>query len=228
MSYLSRHWRQYHSPNESSLVPVISRPSRRFVPASERYPVALQKNRQESRQRRQAELLALQERTRLSRTEPPPQNHGARLCPNGQQIRTSPIKKVVLSSRGRSSPVPAIRPRVQNQQASNSPPPALEFIPYLRTAEVFNLDPLEPADTPPPGTHSGYNTPSGCEHFSVLMWRVMSSQSELSLKKVMLPFSSSGPPPPVSSHRDPLLQPEMLRSSQRQQEILRGLAQLRQ
>ncbi|KAK5600023.1 hypothetical protein CRENBAI_011003 [Crenichthys baileyi] len=178
------------------------RPSRRFVPASERYPVALQKNRQESRQRRQAELLALQERTHLSRTEPPPQNHGARLCPNGQQIRTSPIKKVesghtdnhtgISTDRGRSPPVPAIRPRVQSQQASNSPPPALEFIPYLRTAEVFSLDPLEPADTPPPGTHSG------------------------------------PPPPPVPSHRDPLLHPEMLRSSQRQQEILRGLAQLRQ
>ncbi|MEQ2303902.1 hypothetical protein AMECASPLE_021494 [Ameca splendens] len=97
----------------------------------------------------------------------------------------------ISTDRGRSSPVPAIRPRVQSQQASNSPPPALEFIPYLRTAEVFNLDPLEPADTLPPGTHSG-------------------------------------PPPPVSSHRDPLLHPEMLRSSQRQQEILRGLAQLRQ
>uniref|UniRef100_A0A096M881 Coiled-coil domain containing 66 n=1 Tax=Poecilia formosa TaxID=48698 RepID=A0A096M881_POEFO len=36
------------------------RPSRRFVPASERYPVALQRDRQESRLRRQAELLALQ------------------------------------------------------------------------------------------------------------------------------------------------------------------------
>uniref|UniRef100_A0A096MHJ9 Coiled-coil domain containing 66 n=1 Tax=Poecilia formosa TaxID=48698 RepID=A0A096MHJ9_POEFO len=44
------------------------RPSRRFVPASERYPVALQRDRQESRLRRQAELLALQ-KTRPSRTE---------------------------------------------------------------------------------------------------------------------------------------------------------------
>uniref|UniRef100_A0A672GLM0 CCDC66 domain-containing protein n=1 Tax=Salarias fasciatus TaxID=181472 RepID=A0A672GLM0_SALFA len=46
------------------------RPSRRFVPASERYPVTLQKNRQESRLKRQAELLALQERS-SSRDRPP-------------------------------------------------------------------------------------------------------------------------------------------------------------
>ncbi|KAI4792661.1 hypothetical protein KUCAC02_033235 [Chaenocephalus aceratus] len=54
------------------------RPSRQFVPASERYPAALQRNRQESRQRRQAELLALQERTCL----------------------TSPTRKVESVSRG--------------------------------------------------------------------------------------------------------------------------------
>ncbi|KAJ4940570.1 hypothetical protein JOQ06_026867 [Pogonophryne albipinna] len=53
-------------------------PSRQFVPASERYPAALQRNRQESRQRRQAELLALQERTCL----------------------TSPTRKVESVSRG--------------------------------------------------------------------------------------------------------------------------------
>ncbi|KAM4741658.1 coiled-coil domain-containing protein 66 isoform 2-T2 [Anableps anableps] len=179
------------------------RPSRRFVPASERYPVALQRDRQESRLRRQAELLALQERTRLSRTEPPPHRQEAGLCPDGQQVRASAVKKVesgvkghnmaVTADRGRSPPISAITP----QQASSSPPPALEFIPYLRTAEVFSLDPQEPADTPPPRTHAG-------------------SPPETSAS------------PPVSSHRDPLLHPEMLRNSQRQQEILRGLAQLRQ
>lgn len=69
----------------------------------------------------------------------------------------------VTSSRGRSPPVPAVRHRVQGQQAPSSstppPPPAqppgLEFIPYVRTDEVFNLDPLEPAHTPPPRTHTG-------------------------------------------------------------------------
>lgn len=71
-----------------------SRPSRRFVPASERYPAALQRNRQESRLKRQAELLALQEKTRLPRTDPPPQNQEPRLCSNPTQTRSSPTRRV--------------------------------------------------------------------------------------------------------------------------------------
>ncbi|KAG8007531.1 Coiled-coil domain-containing protein 66 [Nibea albiflora] len=210
------------------------RPSRQFVPASERYPASLQRNRQESRMKRQAELLALQEKACLSRTNPapPPPHHPQepRLCSNPTQTRTSPNRKVVcfliadfktslcssalrnVSSladgyRGCSPPVPAVRHRVQGQQAPSSstppPPPAhppgLEFIPYVRTDEVFNLDPLEPADTPPPRTHTD-----------------------------VPPQSSASPPAP--SHRDPLLHPELLRNTHthRQQEILRGLAQLRQ
>ncbi|XP_038553267.1 coiled-coil domain-containing protein 66 isoform X2 [Micropterus salmoides] len=190
------------------------RPSRRYVPASERYPAPLQRDRQESRLKRQAELLALQERTGLSRTDPPPpppQHQEPPQLSNPTQTRTSPTRKVesisrghsssaaVNTERGRSPPVPAVRHRVQGQQAppptSPPPPPVLEFIPYVRTDEVFNLDPLEPADTPPPHTHT--EAP---------------------------PQSSASPP----SHRDPLLHPELLRNTHRQQEILRGLAQLRQ
>ncbi|XP_040889092.1 coiled-coil domain-containing protein 66 isoform X2 [Toxotes jaculatrix] len=178
------------------------RPSRQFVPASERYPAALQRNRQESRLKRQAELLALQERTCLSRTGPPPPsqqstspNRKVETVSKGQSMST-----VINSERGRSPPIPAVRHRVQCQQASTSLPPlALEFIPYVRTDEVFNLDPLEPADTPPPDAHT--EAP---------------------------PQRSASPPAP--SHRDPLLHPELLRKTHthRQQEILRGLAQLRQ
>ncbi|XP_051271659.1 coiled-coil domain-containing protein 66 isoform X2 [Dicentrarchus labrax] len=198
------------------------RPSRQFVPASERYPASLQRNRQESRMKRQAELLALQEKACLSKTNPPPQNQEPRLCSNPTQTRTSPTRKIggllvesvsrghnvsaaVSTERGRSPPVPAVRHRVQSQQAPPSstppppPPPVLEFIPYLRTDEVFKLDPLEPADTPPPHTHTE------------------------------APPQSSGSPP-APSHRDRLLHPELLRNTHthRQQEILRGLAQLRQ
>ncbi|XP_008299505.1 LOW QUALITY PROTEIN: coiled-coil domain-containing protein 66 [Stegastes partitus] len=172
------------------------RPNRRFVPASERYPVALQRNRQESRLKRQAELLALQERTCLSRTDPPIQNQEPCPCPNPTQSRTSPTRKVENGSRGQSSstamntergrspPVPTVRHRVPSRQAS-TPPPVLEFVPYVRTDEVFNMDPLEPADTPPPPAHT------------------------------------AAPAPP---QRDLLLHPH----THRQQEILRGLAQLRQ
>ncbi|KAM4587917.1 coiled-coil domain-containing protein 66 isoform 2-T2 [Odontesthes bonariensis] len=187
------------------------RPRRRFIPASERYPAALQKDRQESRLKRQAKLIALQERTCLSRTDPPPAQHQEpRLCPSSQQSRTNPRKvetgckghhnsTAISADRGRSPPVPAVKCRVQSQQASTSPPPVLEFVPYVRTNEVFNLDPLESANTPPPQTQSGAPPQS-------------------------LAF------PPAPSHRDPLLHPELLRNAQtqRQQEILRGLAQLRQ
>ncbi|XP_030585141.1 coiled-coil domain-containing protein 66 isoform X2 [Archocentrus centrarchus] len=185
------------------------RPSRRFVPASERYPAALQRNRQESRLRRQAELLALQERTCLPRTDPPPPPQELRLCPNTTQTRTSPPRKVESSSRGhgdstgfnnergRSPPVPAVRHGAQSRHASSPPPLVSGFVPYIRTDEVFHLNPLEPVDSPPPVTHSG-----------------------------------APPQRPVSppSHRDPLLHPELLRNTRahRQQEILRGLAQLRQ
>lgn len=185
------------------------RPSRRFVPASERYPAALQRNRQESRLRRQAELLALQERTCLPRTDPPPPPQELHLCPNTTQTRTSPPRKVESSSRGhddstsfnnergRSPPVPAVRHGAQSRHASSPPPLVSEFVPYIRTDEVFHLNPLEPVDTPPPVTRSG---------------------------------APPQRPASLPSHRDPLLHPELLHNTRahRQQEILRGLARLRQ
>ncbi|XP_028303767.1 coiled-coil domain-containing protein 66 isoform X2 [Gouania willdenowi] len=142
----------------------MQRPSRRFVPASERYPITLQKNRQQSRQRRQAELLALQGRSCLSRAElhPPPQDSS----PSSSKVEAGSTG-LKTSNRGRSALV-----------ATGGHTPALGFVPYLRTDEVFNLDPLEPAETPPPPPQSGA--------------------------------------PPSSPH------------THRQQEILRGLAQLRQ
>ncbi|XP_029357859.1 coiled-coil domain-containing protein 66 isoform X2 [Echeneis naucrates] len=183
------------------------RPSRRFVPASERYPAALQRNRQESRLKRQAELLALQERTCQSRTDPPapppepPAAHTQTRTGTSTKVesvfRGQNISAAANSERGHSPLVPAVRHGVQSQQRCAPLPPALDFVPYVRTDEVFNLDPSEPADTPPPRTFTA-------------------------------PQSSASPP--ASSQRDFLLHPELLRKTHthRQQEILRGLAQLRQ
>lgn len=93
-------------PVTISSEPCSSRPSRQFVPASARYPASLQRNRQESRLKRQAELLALQERTCVSRTNPPlppapppplsppQQPQEPRLCSNPTQTRSSPSRKV--------------------------------------------------------------------------------------------------------------------------------------
>ncbi|KAM9364898.1 coiled-coil domain-containing protein 66 [Pholidichthys leucotaenia] len=177
------------------------RPSRRFVPASERYPADLQRHRLESRLKRQTKLLALQERTHVSRTAPPPPSpEEHHLCSRTSPSRTgenvSTPHRDSNTDRGRAPPVPTVRHRVQNQQTSSTPPSlALEFVPYLRTAEVVKLDPLEPTDPPQLQPHSAP------------------------------PQSSSASPP---SHRDTLLHPELLRNSHRQKEILRGLAQLRQ
>ena len=75
-----------------------SRPSRQFIPASARYPASLQRNRQESRMKRQAELLTLQERTCVPRANPPPPllppSLPPNLCSNPTQTRTSPTRKV--------------------------------------------------------------------------------------------------------------------------------------
>ncbi|XP_054639963.1 coiled-coil domain-containing protein 66 isoform X2 [Dunckerocampus dactyliophorus] len=67
------------------------RPSRRFVPASERYPVTLQRSRQESRLKRQEELLTLQDRNCLSRSGAPPPHQDAQLSSKATQSRTSKV-----------------------------------------------------------------------------------------------------------------------------------------
>ncbi|XP_061796845.2 coiled-coil domain-containing protein 66 isoform X1 [Nerophis lumbriciformis] len=155
------------------------RPSQPFVPASERYPVPLQRSRQESRLRRQEELLTQQERNCLSRNgppaPPPPHHQGAHPSSKASQSKSSKaqsnsriVSAASSTEKGRSSPA---TPHTQ--------PPVLDFIPYVRTDEVINPD---PADAHAPHT---------------------------------------GPPPSDASHGDH-------RKTQRQQEILRGLAQLRQ
>lgn len=74
-----------------------SRPSQQFVPASERYTASVQKNRQERRLKRQAELLALQGRSCPSRTSCTPYQE-PQPCPTTRQSRTSPTRKVTDES----------------------------------------------------------------------------------------------------------------------------------
>ncbi|XP_056886612.1 coiled-coil domain-containing protein 66 isoform X2 [Takifugu flavidus] len=179
------------------------RPSQQFVPASERYAASAQKNRQERRLKRQAELLALQGRSCPSRSgctpyqEPQP-------CPTSRQGRSSPTRKGDAASRehsstadahGTRSRAPAVPVGTHRHQSRQDPPPAtppvpgVGFIPYVRTHEVFNLDPLEPDDIPPPR-----------------------AQAEAT---------------PAPSHRDPPLLPELIHGAHNHQETLRSLAQLR-
>ncbi|KAK3536574.1 hypothetical protein QTP86_013769 [Hemibagrus guttatus] len=190
------------------------RPGKAFVPASERYPAALQKHRQENRMRRQMELMTLVERNTLSRTQqaiPPQSGNPSR----NQRHLNSAHKKDEDSHRVQSAsqrvpspPVPAVKHRLQLLPQSHAEEksenrgwlPSSDYVPYVRTDEVYHLDPLAPLSRP--ATHEG-------------------------AQKIHGDVSSSRQHTPLLQ-RDPLLHPELLKSTERQQAILKGLSELRQ
>ncbi|XP_058230277.1 coiled-coil domain-containing protein 66 isoform X2 [Hemibagrus wyckioides] len=191
------------------------RPGKAFVPASERYPAALQRHRQENRMRRQMELMTLVERNTLSRTAqqaiPPQSGNPSRM----QQHSNSAHKKDEDSHRVQSAsqrvpspPVPAVKHRLRLLPQSHAEeksenrgwPPSSDYVPYVRTDEVYHLDPLAPISRP--ATHEG-------------------------AQKIHADVNSSRQHTPLLQ-RDPLLHPELLKSTERQQAILKGLSELRQ
>ncbi|KAM6387357.1 coiled-coil domain-containing protein 66 isoform 5-T6 [Pluvialis apricaria] len=225
----------------------INKPGKRYIPASERYPKQLQKQREENKVRRQMELLQLVER-----------NTPGNLCPKrgGYSDRSpSPHEEINMKNKGHrvrkeeqlhknhlseersdSLPVPAVKNRLHQvqqkqihasnflvhnnnsrrekntktdtQQGSSPPvteagrPPSSQFIPYVRTNEVYCLDPDAPVTRP--STHDpqyrqfndSYQTPR----------QIFSSDHV----------------------RDPLLNPDVVKIRERQQAILKGLSELRQ
>ncbi|XP_014798703.1 PREDICTED: coiled-coil domain-containing protein 66 isoform X5 [Calidris pugnax] len=224
----------------------INKPGKRYIPASERYPKQLQKQREENKLRRQMELLQLVEKNTpgnlclkkggYSDRSPSPReeinvkNRGHRTRKE-EQLR----KNHLNAERSESPPVPAVKNRLHQAQqkqihASNflmhnnsrrerngrraveqrsSPPPAAEarppssqFVPYVRTNEVYCLDPDAPVTRP--STHDpqyqqfndSYQTPR----------QIFSSDHV----------------------RDPLLNPDGVKIRERQQAILKGLSELRQ
>ncbi|XP_066526934.1 coiled-coil domain-containing protein 66 isoform X2 [Hoplias malabaricus] len=191
------------------------KPSKPFIPASERYPQGLQRHRQESRMRRQMELMTLVERNTFSRTpqqDPPPDAVASTQRNVREGVDSQRRPPTATTQRGQSPPIPALRHRLQQVPQSLAPereeppasseewPPSSDYVPYVRTDEVYHLDPLAPISRPtthqaPSRTHADVN-------------------------------GSTQPPPAVQ--RDPLLHPELLKSTERQQAILKGLSELRQ
>ncbi|XP_074007485.1 coiled-coil domain-containing protein 66 isoform X2 [Numenius arquata] len=225
----------------------INKPGKRYIPASERYPKQLQRQREENKIRRQMELLQLVERNTpgnlclkkggyLDRSPSPREeinlkNRGHRMRKE-EQLR----KNHLNAERSESPPVPAVKNRLHQAQqkqihASNflvhnnsrrernsrraaeqrsSPPsaaeatrpPSSQFVPYVRTNEVYCLDPEAPVTRP--STHDpqyqqfndSYQTPR----------QIFSSDHV----------------------RDPLLNPDVVKIRERQQAILKGLSELRQ
>ncbi|XP_029852091.1 coiled-coil domain-containing protein 66 isoform X3 [Aquila chrysaetos chrysaetos] len=225
----------------------INKPGKRYIPASERYPKQLQKQREENKVRRQMELLQLVERNTpgnlcpkkggYSDKSPSPQEE-INTKNKGHRVRKEEQlhKNHMNEERSESPPVPAVKNRLhqvqQNQthasnllvhnnnrrekntktdtQQRSSPPPVTEagrppssqFIPYVRTNEVYYLDPDAPVTRP--STHDpqyrqfndSYQTP-----------RQICSSDHV---------------------RDPLLNPDVVKIRERQQAILKGLSELRQ
>ncbi|KFP99145.1 Coiled-coil domain-containing protein 66, partial [Haliaeetus albicilla] len=225
----------------------INKPGKRYIPASERYPKQLQKQREENKVRRQMELLQLVERNTpgnlcskkggYSDKSPSPQEE-INMKNKGHRVRKEEQlhKNHMNEERSESPPVPAVKNRLhqvqQNQihasnllvhnnnrrekntrtgtQQRSSPPPVTEagrppssqFIPYVRTNEVYYLDPDAPVTRP--STHDpqyrqfndSYQTP-----------RQICSSDHV---------------------RDPLLNPDVVKIRERQQAILKGLSELRQ
>ncbi|NXO73325.1 CCD66 protein, partial [Phainopepla nitens] len=213
----------------------INKPGKRYIPASERYPEALQRQREESRVRRQMELLHLVERNSPGQLSARRGRHSASsLSPREQTALKSKGHrgtKVVIPHRSESPPVPAVRnrlPQVQprqiqashflvpsqaggredaqaERQPRSSPaarPPSAQFVPYVRTREVYCLPPEAPRSQPSaqhgqrPHLHDSYQMP-----------RQIFSSDHI---------------------RDPHLNPDVVTIRERQQAILQGLSKLRQ
>ncbi|XP_053552555.1 LOW QUALITY PROTEIN: coiled-coil domain-containing protein 66-like, partial [Bombina bombina] len=176
-----------------------NKPNKRFLPASERYPKGLQKQREESKIRRQKELLNLVERNNVNnlqqrkRTSPErttsPDNIMVAVMNEESQGKQTTRKEEQLQKvdsnfkRPVSPPVPAVKNRLhqmekrpsgisshfvyngnavqghtytskqievfpESSEQASERPPSSHFIPYVRTKEIYYLDPDAPMSRP--------------------------------------------------------------------------------
>ncbi|XP_036075713.1 coiled-coil domain-containing protein 66 isoform X5 [Rousettus aegyptiacus] len=209
----------------------INKPLKRYIPASEKYPKQLQKQREEKKVRRQMELLHLVERNNLGHLS---QNRGTspEILHSSHQETESKFRwhlvkkeeehlKTNSFSKER-SPSPVMRNRTQLSQtlkksnyerenvisggnqtelSSRISEPS-HFIPYVRTNEIYYLDPDAPLSRPLTQEDPQYQNLRDCDQERQL-------------------FESD-------YVRDPLLNPNLVKNRDRQQAILKGLSELRQ
>nr|XP_044611338.1 coiled-coil domain-containing protein 66 [Equus asinus] len=211
----------------------INKPIKRYIPASEKYPKQLQKQREEKKVRRQMELLNLVE---INNSGHLSQNRGTspevfhsshqetepRFKWHLVKKEEEPLKINSFSKERSQSPkVPAVNNRTQQTQTlkntnyerenlisggnqTASSPGISEpshFIPYVRTNEIYYLDPDAPLSRPLTQDPQ-YQNPYDYDQERQLV---------------------------DSDHvRDPLLNPNLVKNRDRQQAILKGLSELRQ
>nr|XP_021550777.1 coiled-coil domain-containing protein 66 isoform X2 [Neomonachus schauinslandi] len=210
----------------------INKPLKRYIPASEKYPKQLQKQREEKKVRRQMELLNLVERNNPGHLS---QNRGTSpVLPSSQEteprFRWHLIEKeeepLKINSFGKERsqsppPVPVVKNRTQQTQtlknsnyerenliledSQTETSPGLSepshFIPYVRTSEIYYLDPEAPLSRPLTQDLQ-YQTSHDCDQEHRQLFD--------------------------SDVRDPLLNPNLVKNRDRQQAILKGLSELRQ
>uniref|UniRef100_G1PCN9 Coiled-coil domain containing 66 n=1 Tax=Myotis lucifugus TaxID=59463 RepID=G1PCN9_MYOLU len=207
----------------------INKPLKGYIPASEKYPKQLQKQREEKKVRRQMELLHLVERNNPGNLS---QNRGTSPVLHSSHQDTEPkfrwhlVKKeeeplkinyFSKKYRSQSPPVPVIKNRTQQtlkksnyeredlisggNQTELSPriSEPSHFIPYVRTNEIYYLDPDAPLSRPLTQDPQ-YQNPHNCDQERQLF----------------------------DLDRDPLLNPNLVKNRDRQQAILKGLSELRQ
>ncbi|XP_032146131.1 coiled-coil domain-containing protein 66 isoform X2 [Sapajus apella] len=216
----------------------INKPPKRYIPASEKYPKQLQKQREEKKLRRQIELLHLVEKNNPGHLS---QNRGISpeiLHSSHQETETKfrwhlvkkeeePLNINSFSKeRSQSSPVPTVNNRSQQTQNMSHLPlknssyerenlisggnqtelspgvsESFHFIPYVRTSEIYYLDPDAPLSRPST-QDSQYQHSQNCGQEQQLL--------------------------DCDCVRDPLLNPNLVKNRDRQQAILKGLSELRQ
>ncbi|XP_006005815.1 coiled-coil domain-containing protein 66 isoform X2 [Latimeria chalumnae] len=230
-----------------------NKPVKKYIPASERYPSGLKREREENKMRRQMELLHLAEKNTPENLYPkkkPPSKVSPERSPSPQAIggtRKAALRKEENSStntriqdhlenRSHSPPVPAVKNRLhelhqkqtnpnispvhpgnnekgkkiheewEHSPGMNEPeierPSSSQFIPYVRTNEIYHLDPDAPMSRP-----STHDPQYRKQHSTDPAQRQIYSSDHV---------------------KDPLYNPELLRSRDRQQAILKGLSELRQ
>nr|XP_021388477.1 coiled-coil domain-containing protein 66 isoform X1 [Lonchura striata domestica] len=209
----------------------INKPGKRYIPASERYPKALQRQREENKVRRQMELLQLVERNSPGQLSARRGGHSARsLSPREETAGKSKghrgrkeeklHKNHLNEERSESPPVPTVRNRLL--QVQHRPMQASPFVAYQQLGGREDAQAAWPR-SPPPARFVPYVRTREvlCLPPGAPLGPASARHSHDSYQMPRQIFSSD-------HVRDALLNPDVVTIRERQQEILKGLSKLRQ
>ncbi|XP_036247242.1 coiled-coil domain-containing protein 66 isoform X3 [Molothrus ater] len=216
----------------------INKPGKRYIPASERYPKALQKQREENKVRRQMELLQLLERNSPGRLSARRGGHSASSASPRQETagkrkghrgrKEEKFHKNHLNEeRSESPPVPAVRSRLLQVQQRQMQAPPVAVMEQLGGRE---LDARAASQRSSPAAPS----PPWARFVPYVRTRevfCLPPEAPPSRPSTHHTHDSYQMPQQIfsSDHvRDPLLNPDAVTIRERQQEILKGLSKLRQ